>query len=95
MSPEITFPRASAIEPETGRILCAGCEQPILSDDLGGFGKSQDGGEAWFHSGLPCMMSAASHMVSNHATELRQMCGRNTIAEKKEEYRGHSKPIPF
>lgn len=87
---------ASSIEPDTRRILCIGCEQPILAEELGGVGAAEGGGEAWFHGSLPCMLAAADHMKATHANELRSIAKGKEPKPPKEEYRGHkSKPIPF
>lgn len=90
------FPVASRIDPETRRILCVGCDQPILADDLGGVGKAEGGGEAWFHSALPCMLSASDHLITNHANELRGIAKGKTHSKPREDYHGkRSRQIPF
>lgn len=87
--------KASSVQPGTLRILCIGCDEPILADELGGVGKAENGGEAWFHSNIACMLSAADHMTSTHANELKGIARGKHPKPPKEEYRGHSKPIPF
>lgn len=91
----LTFPEPSRIEPGTGRIMCVGGDHPIKAEDLGGVGTAEGGGEAWFCNSLPCMLKAADHMTTNHANELRSIAKGKEPKPPKEEYRGHSKAIPF
>ena len=98
MSPEAPagFPIASAIDPETRRLLCVGCEQPILAEDLGGVGRAEGGGEAWFHNFLPCMLAASEHMISTHSNELKGIArGRAPKPDKPTRPRQHGRVIPF
>lgn len=58
---------------QKGRVLCGGCKEPILADDLGGVGKGKDGREVWFHSALPCILAVSDMGIldNRHESDLK------------------------
>jgi hypothetical protein len=50
---------------------CAGCDMPIVGEDLGGWAISAQGTDLYFHNNAACYRAAAKQAASHHSVELK------------------------